>query len=425
MKKIFLPGILLVCLFQVAFAQGDGFLQKDGRRLFPVGSYYTPRDDAALKEMVDAGFNLFNCGSKAELDRIQKFGAQGWIALPMAQGLTPEFKKLVGSVAGHPALALWEGPDEVVWGFTANSRLYKKLKVYHTPGAWKKLTPEAMQYAKRQSEIIMPNIHNCISYIRSMDPHNLQVWINEAENSDMAYVDQYMDAVDITGCDIYPIKTKPLDSARPRKEMQFIGRSARRWNVISEGKPVWMVLQAFSWPELAVVEPEHALGRPLAYPSFDETRYMAYDVITNGTRGVLYWDMRFLTSEPFRQSLYGMARELNALQPFLTTDPQPIKVSTYLPEKDNNNQVAYTARQYGRDWMVALVNESDTTQMATLVEGLDHLDGYKLMELYGDEEVQVKNGRFITRLKPFQVKVFATSRKWEATDRKARDYPGL
>jgi hypothetical protein len=342
----------------------------------------------------------------------------------MAQGLTSDFKKLVGSVAGHPALALWEGPDEIVWNFTANSRLYRKLKIYHTPGAWKNLTPEALQYAKQQSGIIMPNIHDCISYIRSMDPHNLQVWINEAENSDMAYVGQYMDAVDIAGCDIYPIKTKLLESGKPRKSMQFIGRSTRRWGVISEGKPVWMVLQAFSWPELAKVEP-NALGRPVAYPSFDETRYMAYDVIANGARGVLYWDMRYLTSEPFRQSLYGMARELNALQPFLTTDPRPIKVSAWLPEMDGANQVVYTARQYGRDWMVTLVNESDTTQMAALVEGLDQLDGYKLMELYGDEEVTVKNGRFITRLRPFQVKVFATSRKWEAADRKGRDYPGL
>jgi hypothetical protein len=424
MKRIFLPGMLLVCLFQMAFAQGDGFLQKDGRRVFPLGSYYMPKDDAALKEMVDAGFNLFYCGSKADLDRVQKYGAQGWFTLQTAQGVTPEFKKLVNSVAGHPALALWDGGDEIVWNFTAQSKLYRTLHIFHTPGAWRNQTPEAVAYARKQSAVIMPKIHDCISYIRSVDPNNLQVWINEGETSDMGYTQQYMDAVDITGCDLYPIKTSPLDSAKPRSQMKTIGKSAKKWTVISQGKPIWMVLQAFSWSDLMKVEPEHAIGRPVAYPSFFETRYMAYDVIANGARGVLYWDMRFLSSEPFRQSLFAMSRELAALQPFLTTDPKPISITSYVPAQDNTNQVVGTARQYGRDWMVALVNEGDTTQLATVVEGLNFLDGSKLQELYGDDEVTVKDGRFVTRLRPFEVKVFATSRKWEVTERKSRDYAG-
>jgi hypothetical protein len=95
-----------------------------------------------------------------------------------------------------------------------------------------------------------------------------------------------------------------------------------------------------------------------------------------------------------------------------------------VPAQDNTNQVAGTARQYGRDWMVALVNEGDTTQLATVVEGLNLLDGSKLQELYGDDEVTVKDGRFVTRLRPFEVKVFATSRKWEVTEKKSRDYTG-
>jgi hypothetical protein len=152
---------------------------------------------------------------------------------------------------------------------------------------------------------------------------------------------------------------------------------------------------------------------------------MAYDVIANGSRGVLYWDMRFLTSEECRTSLYALARELNALQPFLTTDPKPVTVSIYQPEKSSSVQVASTVRQYGRDWMVALVNESDTVQMAAVVDGLSLLNGYKLVELYGDDEVTVKNGKIIVRLRPFQVKVFATGRKWEVSDRTGRNYPGL
>lgn len=426
MKIKFLSVFLIVGLLQKTIAQGDGYLQKDNKRVFPIGSYYLPKEDAALKQMVDAGFNLFSCGSKADLDRVHKLGAQGWVPLPLSEGVTPRLKNMVNAVAGHPALAIWEGPDELVWWFTAHSKLYSEFKVHHNRGAWKKLSPEAIRYAKEKGEVIMPNINNAVAYIRSVDPRNLQVWINEAQNSDMIYVGEYMDAIDVTGCDVYPIKTKREESnTSPRKEMQYIGQIAKRWSVASRGKPVWMVLQGFSWSELLAVEPESAKGRPLVYPSFEESRYMAYDVIANGSRGILYWDMRYLTSEECRTSLYALARELNALQPFLTTDPKPVTVSIYQPEENSATRVASTVRQYGRDWMVALINEADTVQMAAIVDGLSLLNGHKLVELYGDDEVRVKNGRIIVRLRPFQVKVFATSRKWEASDRTGRNYPGL
>lgn len=424
-KRIFFSAILLLSLFREVAAQGDGYIQKNGQRLFPIGSYYLPKEDVELKRMIDAGFNLFACRSKSDLDRLHKYGVQGWVFLPMAEGVTPALKERIDAVAGHPALALWSGPDELVWGFTANSRLYREEKIHKALGAWRNLSPEAVQYARQKSALVMPALHKAIDYLRSKDTSNLQLWINEGENSDMAYVGQYMDAVDITGFDLYPIKTDLANGdTKPRKSIQTMGKSTRRWTIASEGKPVWIVLQAFSWVELKHIEPHNANGRPLAYPSFYESRYMAYDVIANGARGVLYWDMLYLTSDQFKTSLLGIASELNALLPFLSTDPKPITITAYQPEKDNNNQVVGTARQYGRDWMVTLVNESDTAQHAVMVEGLGHLNGHQLVELYGEEEVEIRNGKFITRLRPFEVKVFATGRKWEANNQKGRDYSG-
>ena len=430
-RNLINQSTIIFCLLSIvilldANAQGDGYLMKDGKRLFPVGSYFLPKEDATLKEMVNAGFNLFQCHSKADLDRVQKAGVQGWVAIPLNEGDSPRLKELVKSVAGHPALAVWEGPDELVWGFTAYSGLFREKKVHKVPGEWFTLTPEALRYAREQSAIVMPKVAKAVEYVRSVDPNNLQVWINETGTSDMAYVWQYMDVIDITGCDLYPIRNPLTEgSVKPRKQMQNIGKDAGRWaTVTGQGKPVWLVLQAFSWHELGVLEDKYK-NRPVAYASFEESRYMAYDVIAHGTNGILYWEMRFLTSEPFRQSLYALAREFNALQPLLSTEPKPISVSTHLPLQDANHRVVGTARQFGRDWMVALVNESDTTQHAAVVSGLDLLNGQKLVELYGEEETTVKDGSFVARLKPFEVKVFATSRKWEVADRKGRDYRGL
>jgi len=68
-----------------------------------------PKDDISLSEMVEAGFNLFNCRSKEDLDRLYKVGVQGWLPLKLQDGVTEEFKEKVLSVAKHPALAVWEG----------------------------------------------------------------------------------------------------------------------------------------------------------------------------------------------------------------------------------------------------------------------------------------------------------------------------
>jgi len=426
MKNTIVICLLFTTLATVSSAQGDGYIMKDGKRSFPLGSYFLPKEDAMLNEMIQAGFNLFECASRADLDRVQKAGAQGWIRLPLAAGDAPELKELVKSVAGHPALAVWEGPDELVWNFTAASHLCRDLHIHKIPWEWFSFTPESFRYAKEQSAIIMPKVAKAVEYVRSADPNNLQIWINEASKSDMGYVWQFMDIIDITGCDTYPVNSSLTEgSEKPRKQIQDVGKDAARWTVASQGKPVWMVLQAFSWFELGndLNNPDRTV--PVAYPSFEESRYMAYDVIANGAKGVLYWNMVFLTSEAFRQSLFGLVRELSALQPFFSTDAKPITVTPHFPLQDADHRVAGTARQYGRDWMVVLVNESDTAQNAAVVSGLDLLNGQPLVQLYGEEEITVKNGKFVARLKPFEVKVYATGRKWEATNKRGRDFKGI
>ncbi len=422
--KLLSCALLCLSIAKRTAAQGDGYIYKDGKRQFVFGSYFLPKDDAGLKEMTDAGFNLFACGNAQDLDRLQRYNTQGWVFLRLEKGVTPELQRQITSVANHPALAVWSGPDELVWGFTANSRLYRELKVHSEKGAWRKLNPDALQYARQQSALLLPNMHNAVAWLRSADKRNLQLWINEGENSDMSYMWQYMDDFDITGFDLYPVKTaRPDSSTRPRRQVQSIGKSTGRWNTVSQGKPLWIVLQAFSWSELRSVEPWNADGRPIAYPSFEESRHMAYGALAAGASGLLYWDLRWLTSEECRQSLYGLAREFKALQPFLSTDPRPISVRAYEPDSTAGRVMA-TARQYGRDWMVAVVNEADTAQYAAVVSGLDRLNGQKLVQLYGDDEGQVKDGKFVVRLRPLEVKVFATSRKWEAVDKKGRNYPG-
>ena len=111
---------------------------------------------------------------------------------------------------------------------------------------------------------------------RQLDQRRRPIWINEAQRSDVYYVRQYLDFVDITGCDIYPVKSQERPITR-------IGGGVERWKQVGAGMPVWMVLQAFSWHELG----EYYGVKEPAYPTFSESQFMAYDAIIHGASGIL------------------------------------------------------------------------------------------------------------------------------------------
>ncbi len=423
MKRESATFIILFVISLATFGQGDGFIIKDGIRLFPLGCYSMPEEDNKLKELADAGFNLIGCNSKETLDRAHAVGLKAWLPLNLQDGVTDEFKDLVNAVVDHPALVLWEGPDEVVWNFQAYSGLYLKYKVHEKPGAWWEQTPGAVRYAKEQADIIIPNMIAAISYIRSVDTHNRQVWINEACRSDVGYVRQYLDFIDITGCDYYPISSllDPERSGVPRGSVDKIRYYTKRWMEIGKGKPVYMVLQAFSWADLGGRYSES----PPAFPSFDESRYMAYISIAYGASGINYWGTHSLKDEEFRQSLFAVISELSSLQPFLVSrqDHVSVKIITDSPEQQDPIASCFAGRS-GHDWMIAVINETDNYQMGVVVENLRHLNGIKLFELYGDEEVTVSNEEIVLRMKPREVKVFASDKKWETKRVRGRDYMG-
>ena len=390
-------------------AQGDGWLHRDGRSLFALGFYELPADEAGLRAMAEAGVNLVRCHSAAELDRAAAAGLMGWVPLPVQQGATEQLRALVTSVRDHPALAVWEGPDEIVWHFTAASVLEQSAGIRGDD--WRAQRPNAVEYARARAAELMPRLRDGVALVRALDPHDRQFWMNEARESDAQYVREYVDWVDIIGCDDYPVKAgRATDLGRPLRAADF-------WRQVGRGKPVWMVLQAFSWDEIG-------RGDATRYPSFDESRFMAYGAIAHGARGLLYWGSNYLKSDEFRQSLYALTRELAALQPFLVAAPIEGVAVTLIEPRDApaGPGVRAWARRYGRDWVVALVNEDAARHMGVEVCGLGHIEGAPLELLYGGETVTVRGGAFVTRMQPFDVKVFATSRRWEADRREGRDY---
>lgn len=415
-QQLLVSVVLSAFIAIQSVASEEGFVQRSGQLLFPLGFYELPEDEAALAAMAESGVNLLRCGNAADLDRVHALGMLGWMPLSLQSGPTDDLKTQVDSVKDHPALAIWEGPDEIVWNFTAYSGLHRDMGVYDSPDEWKLQTPKAIAYSEEQAATIIPNMRAAVEWIRSVDPQGRQVWFNEALETDVRFAREVLRFADITGCDIYPVKLGDRDVAK-------MGGATERWKMVGQGKPVWMVMQAFSWHELG----GRYADRGVAYPSFDESRFMAYDVIAHGAKGILYWGSQYLTSDEFRRSLYAVIAELAALQPFLVA-PDELNATlrlVELPEESQGLGVAHTVRRAGDGWLVILVNEDDTRHMGVEVSGLDAIEGKELALLYGTETQQVFGGQIVVRLQPREVKVYSTSRSWEIADRDSRDYPGV
>ena len=411
LRATLFAGLALFLPTFVTAAQ-DGLLHVDGKTLFPIGFYHFPEGDAAAA-MAASGVNLFRCGGKDDLDRAQALGAYGWVSLPMHAELTPERDGQIAAILDHPALAVWEGPDEMVWNFTAYSGLFRD-GTHEYKGAWWDQTPNAVAHAEAQAAIIMPNVHAWVARIRELDTKQRPIWFNEAYRSDTIYVRQYMDVVDITGCDLYPVKA----AGRPIAE---VGDYTERFNRVGEGKPVYMVLQAFSWHELQEKAGE---ALPAAYPTFAESRFMAWDAIAHGAKGILYWGSAYTENTAFLQSIYAVTRELAALQPFLTAKAMD-GVSVVLIEEPTlkpQRGVAHVARMNNGEGMIVLINEDENEHMGVEVGGLETLNGRTLHLNQGQETIAVTGGRILTRMQPYEVKLFTTAPDIAGTDATGRDF---
>lgn len=384
-------------------------LLKEGT-LFPIGFYEMPATDAGLKAMADAGVNLIRCGNSTALDRAHAVGMMGWMPLGLQQGPTPAFRAQVESVLDHPALAVWEGPDEIIWTFTAYSFL--KERAGFTRDDWNDQKKIAVDYSEREAAKIMPAMRDAVQLVRELDTRNRPMWINEAADSDVRFARQYMPYIDITGCDYYAVRSAGTD-------LQSVGRLVDRWHAIGRGKPVWMVLQAFSWH--AIKPPRERL-----YPSFAQSRFMAYDSIVHGAKGILYWGSNTIDDEAFRRSLYALISELDALQPFLVENAiEGVSAVTIddLFDVPAIHGVRTKLLRRGNDYLLILVNEDNHRRLGVDVTGVSMLDGRRFSLLYGDEQVEVAEGSFVTRMQPYDVKVFATNaERFESKRREGRAY---
>ena len=275
MRTILACVVLCTCARGASILIGPGnVLYRDGTPVFPIGFTTAPPPDgrapsgrSAWAELAANGTVFNRCGTlspwgpeaELELDRMLERARQDGMfcaiyipdlgAIPADDSpKAAELRRVVGKYRKHPALAFWKGADEPEWGKVPVDQVMRFYRIVH-----------------------------------ELDPDH-PVWITQAPRGTVESLRRHDPSYDIGAVDVYPVSYPPgIHGDIPNKGLSMVGDYALRMAEVTEGrKPFWMVLQiCFS----GVVKP----GRTLRFPTFVEQRYMSYQSIIEGARGLVYF----------------------------------------------------------------------------------------------------------------------------------------
>src|SRR5581483_10257784 len=232
-----------------------------------------------LQEVADAGVTMLRTGiadwreasiagqlaaERAKLDAAAAHGLQCWVWLGALTNLpagapSPQERlltRVVEELRTHPALGAWKGHDEP-----------------HNPFNPGQSIPPA-------------NLARGHRAVRALDPDHPLVIVQAPRGRVDALV-PYRPALDIAGVDIYPVAYPPgRHSDQPNNDISVVGDVTRWIHRAAGAKPVWVTLQV-AWS--GVIPTHDDPGRVPRFPSGAELRFMAYQAIVNGARGLVFF----------------------------------------------------------------------------------------------------------------------------------------
>jgi len=466
---------------QSALAGSGSLLNKDqmllvnGQPRFILGLYENPKDDAVLKEAIEAGFNLIQCAPEAAaLDRVQRLGGMAWVnvggALDLSSNTAKRREQLIAvakRLSGHPALMVWEGPDEILWnnywltteqlglereamrsaaaGKPELEALNSRAHDFYVRGLYAEFEQARAEFWRKVGQP-SPNpgariddaparvrktgdgVTAGIRALREADTRHV-IWLNHAPRNSLADLRLYNREADMAGCDIYPVPPNRAvgHSDLPDKGLTSAGAYTDRMRQAAPGKACAMVLQGFGWRDLQSKTNEHetavGIGRR---PTWTESRFMAYDAILHGANAILYWGTAHMkpveddgspaSGRPrLWRDLLRLVRELRALEPALVAPslepPVARRAETY--GSIDGSGVLCSVRRVAHDFVLIVVNETDNGLRFSLENLPAELNGRILYRLYSPEEHPMAGRRLTDGIKPLDVHVYATSRRFE------------
>ena len=265
----------------VTIDPATGCLVIGGAKVFVIGLSEAPAPDGqtrdghnAWAEIAGAGVNLVRSGlhdwslaqidaqiaaERARMDAAAAHHMYCWPRLgnagnlPTTPGSIAEqlLVKIAGGLKTHAALAAYKGVDEPSWGGVAAAGLVRAR-----------------------------------TKLRTVDSDH-PIVITQAPLQPVATLVPYRPAFDVTGADIYPVAYPPgRHSDLPNKDISVVGDLTKKMVDAAGGKPVWMTLQ-IAWSGITASQQHPALVP--RFPTLQEERFMAYQAVVNGARGLIFF----------------------------------------------------------------------------------------------------------------------------------------
>ncbi len=405
-----------------------GVPEIDGRAVFPISLAVLPSPDAktpdgksAWQEFADAGVNFARIipGDKGQIygwndegfkvaheymDTLASAHLYAWLWLgediahfgAADKAKQEKLKKVIEAFKDDPALAFWKGEDEPLWG-EMNSRERGKK------------SPEMLELPYKM--------------IHELDPRH-PVIVIQAPRGTVGELAAYRPVLDVTGMDVFPIGYPPGTHVPnwPNKEISMVGDWTKIIVKAAGGTPVWMTLQ-ISWSGVA------KKGKTIRFPTFAQERFMTYEAIIDGARGVNYFGGANRTTLNERDEKLGfnwtfwdrilkpLLTEINGQSPLhealLAPDSKlPVKVSEGVAGHFvlGAKGIEFTVREVGNDiYILACKRQGDTEQVTFSGLPASTRGGDVLYE--EPRKVQVKDGAFTDWFAPFDVHVYRLTKQ--------------
>ncbi|MEN6643162.1 MAG: sugar-binding protein [Armatimonadia bacterium] len=363
----------------VTIRQSDNMLIAQGKPIFPLGIYESPGTETYMKRLREAGFDLFIAHTAAGstllplLDMAQQHGARFWVSMGSlldfskdAEKKRAQLKDVAEGIGAHPALLLWESIDEPAWGSQSAEGLYDGY-----------------------------------CYLREIDQQR-PIWTNHAPRNTIPELAHFNRATDIGGADIYPVPEPQTQSDLPNKAISVVGdETDKNMAAVNGEKPVFMVLQGFGWGELSKKK-----GQPVqaVMPTFEQSRFMAYQSIVHGANGILYWGTHY-TQKPsqFWSELKTLTSELSALQGVLAAEKYEGKDKAALVTRRAGVRLLQK-RLDGHDYVIVVNELAEPVKVALVVPTMK---GTKARRLFEGQDVAVAKGRMSVDLAGYGVAVLS------------------
>lgn len=265
----------------------------DGQPFFPLGMYWSSINEEDLKLYADSKFNCvmpYGAPDREKMDLAQKFGikviysVKDWYFgsqwypqfLKSVADEEPALRKRVQEFRDHPALLAWYLNDELPQEF-------------------------------------LPQLETHQQIVSQEDPDH-PTWIVLYQVKEIGH---YRRTCDVIGSDPYPIGRPDEKQAMPSVAGQWTVETSRQLNY---SRPMWQVPQVFNWANYRDEEDWKKHGRT---PSFDEMRSMAWQCITEGATGLIFYSWRDIHRNPdvpFEtqwERLKRIAAEVDQMAPIL------------------------------------------------------------------------------------------------------------